>query len=515
MIIRKPYAILIKYFKIIHIVLFVLMTYMLFKVRNIYVFFKNFLISGTYTYIENMATKYINIFMIIASIILVALVLLIFFLMRQKKKPIFYYISATIFYFITFASLIFFLNVFNNLEFESYSNQALVIFRDISMVLYYLNFYFIAISFVRGFGFNIKKFNFEKDIKELDITDADREEIEVGSNVDISKVGNYLRRKKRNIGYYFKENSFILIVFLVIIVLSITSYIALNKLVFNKIYKEQDLISLNNLDYKVNASYITNKDKYNNIIKKGSTYLIIDFNVLNKLDNSIKLEIKNSRIKINNKYYYPVTNASSKFNDIGVMYNNQSLKSNVNNRYLVIYEIEDSNINNKIIFQIYYGKRVNNGEAILYYKDVSLNPYDFKEEDIGSYKLGEEVNLNKTYLKNGKFKINSYESLDIVNYTYTKCSNNKCAEYNASVVPRSGKKILKIDYTSDAKVNLFNYLNLEYEINSKVYKVNSSNIRVVTPSNYNEKYELVEVIDEDWDKVKFIFDLRGYKFSIQ
>ncbi len=514
MVIRKPYAFLIKYFKIIHIALFILMTYLLFKVRNIYIFFKDFLATGTYTYIANIASKYINIFMIIASIILIALVLLIFFLMKQKKKPIFYYISATIFYFVTFIALIFYLNVFSNLEFESYTNQALVIFRDLSMILYYFNFYFVAVAFARGFGFNVKKFNFEKDIKELDITDADREEIEVGANVDISKFGNYLRKKRRNLIYYFKENSFVLIVFLVIVGLSVTSYIALDKLVFNKTYREQALISLDNVDYKVNASYITKEDKNGNIIKKNNTYLIINFNVLNKTKKSLKISISNFRIKIGDKYYYPVTNVASKFNDMGVMYKSQSIKSKENNEYLVIYEIEDKNINKKKIFQIYYGKKVNRGEATLYYKNVALKPYSFKENKLGNFKLNQEVDLSSTYLKSGKFTLNSYESFNIINYTYTKCTS-KCLEYNASVVPNAGKKILKISYNNNTNINLFNYLSLEYVSDNKTYKVNNSSIKVVTPSNYNEEYELVEVPSTVSDNLKFIFNLRGYEFEVQ
>ena len=148
MIIRKPYAILIKYFKVIHIVLFVLMTYLLFRVRSLYLFFRDFIKTGTYTYVENMVSKYINLPMIIFAIILVSLLLLIFFLMRQKKKPILYYLSATIFYFIMFASFLLFINVFNNLEYQTYSNQSLVFFRDLLMVLYYFNFVFLGVSFI-------------------------------------------------------------------------------------------------------------------------------------------------------------------------------------------------------------------------------------------------------------------------------------------------------------------------------------------------------------------------------
>ena len=60
MIIRKPYAFLIKYFKIIHIILFISMTFLLFKTRNIYMFFREYLLTGTYIYTENMVFQYVS-----------------------------------------------------------------------------------------------------------------------------------------------------------------------------------------------------------------------------------------------------------------------------------------------------------------------------------------------------------------------------------------------------------------------------------------------------------------------
>ena len=65
MIIRKPYAFLIKYFKVIHITLFVFMTYLLFKTRNIYIFFKPGLLllilsfSDSFYYGKSHILKYI------------------------------------------------------------------------------------------------------------------------------------------------------------------------------------------------------------------------------------------------------------------------------------------------------------------------------------------------------------------------------------------------------------------------------------------------------------------------
>lgn len=519
MIIRKPYAFLIKYFKIIHIILFVLMTYLLFSVRYIYMFFVNYVKTGTYSYVIDMVSKYVSLPMIITTIILISFLLLIFFLMRQKKKPVVYYMSATIFYIITFISFIVLMNFYTNLEFVSYSNQVIVIYRDLTMILYYFNFFFLIIAFIRGFGFNVKKFNFEKDIKELDITDEDREEIEVGTVVDYENVSNFFRKRRRLFRYYLKENSFILIVFLVIIILSTTAYITVDKLVFNKIYKETDLITLNNIDYTINNSYITNKDSQGNYVKNKDTYyLVVNFNVLNKNLKTTKLEIENYRVRINNKYYYPIKNIGSKFNDLGKVYKNQSLLTNTNNNYIIVFEIDNIK-NSKIVFELYNYKRVIDGDVILYYKDVVLKPiYDHKES-IGTYKLMEKVSLEKTYFMGGTFNLNSYEIVDIIDYTYTKCDNlidnGACTDYKASVVPSAGKIILKIEYAiSLDDIKIFNFLNIKYKNNDKSYTISSNDIKDITPDNYHENIVLLEVpsILKGASDIEFLFDIRGVSF---
>ena len=44
MVLRRPYAFLIKYFKLIHIILFILFAYITFKANNIVTFFKDYIL---------------------------------------------------------------------------------------------------------------------------------------------------------------------------------------------------------------------------------------------------------------------------------------------------------------------------------------------------------------------------------------------------------------------------------------------------------------------------------------
>lgn len=518
MIIRKPYAFLIKYFKLIHIGLFVAMTYLLFQTRNIYLFFKNYLLTGTYQYMENIVNSYITMPMFIASILLIASLISIFFLMRQKKKPVFYYLSAIIFYILVFIGLFYFYFIFKSLETTSYSSKILVIFRDIWMILYYLNYYYLIISFIRGFGFNIKKFNFQKDIKELDISEEDREEIEIGVSVDPDKILNYLRKRRRHLKYYFKENRYILTVLAMVFIGIICIIIGIDTLIINKTYQEGSEVIIDDISYSVNTSYLTNSDKYG--VSGADYFVIVDLSFVNQSTENKKIAIENTRLNIEDKYYYPTTKVNQKFSDIGLLYKNQTINPTGENNYIVVFQVdkESSKKTKKAILEIYSHTNQNNGNR--FYEKVNLNILEFENKEIGDYQLEEIVDLRDTYLKTGTLTINKYEILDDFSYQYTKCDdlidNGKCIDYQASILPSISKKLLKLEIGGDFPLNLFtDYMQIEYELEgiSKIIK----NIEIVnkTPENYDSSAVFLE-IDKNLvlsSKINLIFNIRNTTFT--
>ena len=503
MIVRKPYAFLIKYFKLIHIIFFIFMSYLAYKMHDVYEFFSNYAKTGTYTYMTNMTFKYVNILMVIIAIILVGVLLLIYFLMKQKEKKVLFYLLATIYYFLSFVLYIYFISIFSSLEFKIYNNQSLVLYRDISMVLYYLNYIFIVVSFIRGFGFNIKKFNFEKDLKELNISEKDREEIEVGGMVDYENVGDFLRRRKRNFGYYIKENSYILTIFLVITTLSLGSYIAIDKLVINKVFNIGEEININNFHYVINDCYIINKDIDGNIIKNNKSYAIVDFSIKNQNTKNITLDLSTTRLKVDDEYYYPKNNVGNKFNEFGTVYKKQLLTKNVDYNYILVYEIEDNY--KKIFLELLSSDSVVNNEVIFKYKHVNIIPYDFQKQDLGEYKVNQEINLSKTYFKKGMFTIKNMEILDKVNYTYKKClSESKCQEYEKEILASGNNKVLKVEYSLNINKSIFNYI----KIDDKVAKN-------LTPGNYKENEALIEIpSDKTIENLVLTFDIRNAIFKV-
>ena len=212
MILRKPYAFLIKFFKLIHIVLFIISGYMFFRLRENYIFFRDFVKNDVYLYIENIAKYYIPPLLFIAVIITLIMVIAIFYLMRQKENPVLFYRIYIIYSVLLLFVLIIYYNFYNSLEFDTYNRLSLSIYRDIIGVMYYANYFFIFFNFVRGFGFDIKKFSFDKDLKDLDITEKDSEEFEFAFSIDKDKIIEKVRRERRYAKYYFKENALTLII---------------------------------------------------------------------------------------------------------------------------------------------------------------------------------------------------------------------------------------------------------------------------------------------------------------
>ena len=90
-----------------------------------------------------------------------------------------------------------------------------------------------------------------------------------------------------------------------------------------------------------------------------------------------------------------------------------------------------------------------------------------------------------------------------------------CTDYNASVTPSIGKKILKIEYTNiDDNQKVFNYLNIEYQINGKTNIVRSNSLENVTPDNCEENIFLVEIPSSiNLTDGKFVFEARNVLFE--
>ena len=107
MILRKPYAFLIKHFRLIHIVMFFIMGYLVFPLRKLYFFFKDYAMNNNFTYTEGIAKTYISSSMFFFCILIFAFAISIFFLMHKKEKPVFFYRILALYSLLLLALLIY------------------------------------------------------------------------------------------------------------------------------------------------------------------------------------------------------------------------------------------------------------------------------------------------------------------------------------------------------------------------------------------------------------------------
>ena len=96
MVLRKPYAFLIKHFKFIHIVLSMLLMSLLYKNYTVYSFYDDFLKESKFNITGSVSNTLITpiIYVYIALIILI--VFSIYLLMNFKKKNTKYYLSLSL-----------------------------------------------------------------------------------------------------------------------------------------------------------------------------------------------------------------------------------------------------------------------------------------------------------------------------------------------------------------------------------------------------------------------------------
>ena len=434
MILRKPYAILIKYFKPIHILMFIFFSYFVFALRKIYIFFSTYIKTSNFTYIENMSNIYVPWILFLFVILLLALSIGIFLLMNKKEKPVLFYRVMIGYCVFLLVILIYYVVFFKSLDNTIYEPLRIVVNRDISLFAYLINFFFVAVTFIRGFGFDIKKFSFDKDKKELHLEESDSEEYELNVRIEKDDIKSFVNRNRREFRYYFKENKLIFTIIGIILLVFLSLYVYFNFFVINKIYVEGDDVKVNNLIYRVNSSIVTNIDKYGNEISATNAYLIIDMNIINNQGTGY-LDGQALRINIDQEYYYPSTTACDLFSDLGNCYKNQELKVNTDNNFVVIYKIKKE-------YKNVYLEILKNISDEYQYSKVKLSCVENKPKELNR-------NLNEEIMyENGVFMITNYTLLNKTTYKYEDCIEDKCKLYTKVVSPNTGEIVLVLEFNN-------------------------------------------------------------------
>jgi len=374
MILRKPYAFLIKHFKLIHLFISGLVLYLIFKTNSILNFFKDY-ISDDILKVD--ASNYINILIYLSLILIIGLAVSMIVLMRKKDKPLLFYILTIIGYSILFIGFVYVGSVINTLEFNLLDRKSISLARDITRFMLIGQWIFLLPYVIRTLGFDIKKFDFKKDLQELDIQDTDNEEFELLSPVDMKKVEKFGRRRIRELYYYYIENKFFILIILGI-VLFISSIFIISSIDFStlKKYDEKEVFKLDNFyTLKVEDSYITTKsDSGKNIAINDNFYLIVKFTINSMYNKDFSLDTNKFLVSIKNREFIPTKTYYNYFKNYGIGYKNQDISLNDNKSYILVYNIPNEYKNKKIKLEYNYRYDNSGKNPKMIKKIVKLEP---------------------------------------------------------------------------------------------------------------------------------------------
>ena len=444
MIIRKPYAFLIKNFKKIHIVLLILSLYLAYKIVDVNGFVNEFMKLGTYDLYSDPVTNHISFIMNLAIILVIIGSGSLLFLLRYKGKPWKIYLVPLI----NNVVLLFILGVIKGF-FRTYSIDVdtadLRFSRDLLLIFIITQIPVIVIFAMRTFGFDIGKFNFNTDEEFLELSEADREEIEISIDVDVNTFKRLYRKLIRNVNYFYQEHKLICKVIggVIVFVFLFSSF----KFIFvtNKTYKEGDNYKYNGLNIKIEKVYVSDKDYKGKIISKNSKFVIVKFNVKNLTDSVKKLNTSNFHLKAGDRDYVTTESTySEEFYDMGSTFSKvKEINANENLGFIIVYKVE---------------KKISNGRFVLFYQekgnDNILRKIKLSTEDLSkikkekTYKLGDSFETN-VIKSNDTISIDNYQLVDSFDYTARKCSIGQCLVSTYHYDSSEEYKIIILDFATN------------------------------------------------------------------
>ena len=358
MVLKRPYAFLIKHFRLIHLIIAAIFLYVSIMSMDIYKYLNSVINNSLNRYNANLYINYGIFFFIFIALLLCGAV---FWLLKYKNKPIKIYIITFIGYIIISAFIFVLFNYMRNLSENIVNQKSIRSYRDIFLVLQFFEYYITIFMLIRGMGFDIKKFNFNLDIQELKATLEDSEEIEIDTRIDTTNIVRRIRKQGREFGYYFKEYKIF-----IIIAIALVGVIVLYK---GYKYFDEKLKVYNENDQIGDVYKITIKDSY--YYTDGTdNYVIVNFDI-NKSGTPKLLNSGLLTLTIGRKKYTPINNICYKFTSLGKCYKRQYIKNTTEN-YIVTYRVERLNASKtRLEYNESYDKE---------YK-VKLTPKEYVEND--------------------------------------------------------------------------------------------------------------------------------------
>lgn len=511
MILRKPYAFFIKYFKLIHVVLAFLSMFLIYKTGLVVSFFNDYLNSTTSVVGQEIVGNLFDSSMIIIPILMIFLCSVILGIMFKKEKPLLFYFVSILIFVVILVLTIYSRSFVISMETYVMNIKAVKLTHDLLVISILLESFIFIIFFTRGLGLNFKKFDFSSDIINIDINEKDKEEVELSLNVDINKKRRNNKKNIRYFKYYYIENKFLINIIIIILLFISLFSVCYRLFVFKNYYSEGTFVTVNGVNLGVENTYILKETDEN--------YLIgIDLKVNTSLQNK-SLFVNDLYLKIENYKILSINNYCDNYTDIGDCYKGEDLSSEFDN-YLFFYEIP----------KIYY-----NGDIKLEYVTLTdevefkIEPIKLTESiNVKTAKLTEKIIFEEKTLKDINFKINSFQISSKIPIKYNYCyKSNDCIEsieyLKPTVDSNYDKVILKLDvsYNSNSKnySNFYKFFekygSITYKTNGKEY-IQKNGFEQLKSNKLKEKNVVYISVVEDIlnaDEISIDFNIRNKKYK--
>jgi hypothetical protein len=530
-ILRKPYAFLIKRFRLIHFVLSILSGYLIHKTNNLLTFLNDYIARGFFRHEEPLVSTYLNWPIYLVILLILGIVITIYILMRIKDKPRLYYILTIVYYVLLFLMFLVASSDLRIMEYDIIDPRKIRLTRDLILILSIIQYLIIAIALFTTTGFNIKKFNFQKDLIELDIEEKDYEEFEFVLGVDPHKIRNNLRRKWRNIKYTFIENAVVIITLTVVSIVIVAGVYILNITVLNPVYKENSKIKIPGYEITFTDSYITNKNYKGVGIGELASFVVVKFDITNTTKNYQTFDINNIKLVVKDYKYTPITTEYDSFFDLGQGYKEKRLKPGEKYSYILVFDINAKYAKKKMHLELFSG---------VYKNEIEIEKIKLMPKNLSDIVLVNTVNLNEemwfgvSILNKSKLIITDYDINDEFRANYKICILDECNDMVQHVrsnnMSRYNKAILRLGYNFKLADNLDiegiksfadvinNFGILKYEKNGELitHKVSLLNR---TPKYYKGNNIYLEVLDEVKEakeiQMEFIIRDKRYVYKIK
>ena len=531
MIVKNPYKILVKNYKIINLLLLIPVIYLLFTFTDIATFFRAYVNTKYSTSEKDLVELYVPTITMVIAVVAAVLHFVAWLLLTLKKKKNYYHVICSGYLLFSFLALVFFYTSFLNLEMGKIESTFANFLRDISDLIIYPFYILILAGGVNVFGFNIKTLRFDKH-EELKLTDEDEEDIEIKVNSDTSATKKKFVHAARELKYYVIENKAILAIIIVSIIGMIGYKAFINYQLYNKAYNVNQSFSIDNFALSVKESYITPYDYSGRVITPNKYYLAIKIGIENKGEKTtISKDV--FRINLGDDTIYPSYDKGSRFVDIGLPYTGEEINQNEANDYVFVYELTDQQLKASYELRILNNLTVEDKKLIAAYKKIKIRPEYLSElVEYPAKKKKQKITFRDSTLKNTNYKLNQITITQSYQYSYELCyTERNCKEISELLVPSGGKILMIIEdeinydnassYSQYDEKNFFqDFVTIQY-----TYKLDSgnsagdhtqiTNVKDVTPKSLKgvKVYEVPGNIQES-KKIDFIITIRNKQYVI-